>query len=280
VSGIVVVASVVIPAHNEEAVIGRCLEVLLAGTEPGELDVIVVANACTDLTARVARRPGVRVLETPVPGKAHAIRLGDEVCATFPRVYLDADVELTAASVRALVTALSEPGVLAASPVPHWDLSGTGWVARRVHRVQDRLMSPVRVLAGVGVYALGKEGHARVFPLPDIISDDGWVHRGFTGAERVSVREAHSVVRPARSVRAHLQVRVRVRLGNRQLDALGRPAPDGPLRLSSLRGLVSRNEVSPLDAACFLSVPVADRLLARRRARKADLTWSRDVSSR
>ena len=60
-------ASVVIPAHNEEAVLGRCLRVLLAGSTPGELDVVVVANACTDRTAEIAREAGVRVVETSTP---------------------------------------------------------------------------------------------------------------------------------------------------------------------------------------------------------------------
>jgi len=49
------------------------------------------------------------------------------------------------------------------------------------------LIAPSRVLAGVGVYVLSKDGHARVFPLPDIISDDGWVHRSFTPLERTVV---------------------------------------------------------------------------------------------
>src|SRR3954447_19697398 len=89
------VVSVVVPAHDEEAVIGRCLDTLLAGARPGELDVVVVANACTDRTAEVAGRAGVRVLATPKPGKANAIRLGDAECVTFPRIYLDADVELS-----------------------------------------------------------------------------------------------------------------------------------------------------------------------------------------
>src|SRR4051794_10857255 len=53
------IASIVIPAHNEEAVLARCLRVLLAGSQPGELDVIVVANACTDRTAEIAREAGV-----------------------------------------------------------------------------------------------------------------------------------------------------------------------------------------------------------------------------
>src|SRR5262245_50140774 len=33
--------SVVIPAHDEEAVLGRCLDALLGGAAPGELDVVV-----------------------------------------------------------------------------------------------------------------------------------------------------------------------------------------------------------------------------------------------
>lgn len=274
-------ASVVIPAHDEEAVIGRCLDTLLAGAEPGELDVIVVANGCTDDTARAAKRAGVRVLETPIGGKPHAIRLGDAECVTFPRVYLDADVELTAAAVRALVAALDRPGVLACAPVPELDLSGTTRLARRVHRVHDAMIAPTRALAGVGVYVLGRAGHARVFPLPDLISDDGWVHRCFTAGERAVVPEARSVVRPARTVRAHLRRRLRVRQGNRELAALGKPAGGGGPSLGSLLALVRRRVVSPLDAACYLGVLVVDRLLARVKPGGAPGTgWSRDVSSR
>ncbi len=62
--------SVVIAAHNEAAVIERCLASLLADAASGEFDVIVVANGCTDNTARLAeRRPGVRVVEIPEASK-------------------------------------------------------------------------------------------------------------------------------------------------------------------------------------------------------------------
>ncbi len=44
-------ASVVIPAHNEEHVIGRCLD-RLAQSASSELEVVVVANGCTDRTVR------------------------------------------------------------------------------------------------------------------------------------------------------------------------------------------------------------------------------------
>lgn len=275
------VVSIVVPAHNEETAIAGNLRRLLAGTPPGQFDVVVVANACSDRTAELARQTGVRVLETPIPGKAHALRLGDETCRVFPRVYLDADVELTAESVRALVEASRRPGVLACAPVPRWDVEGATWIARRTHHVHEQLIAPSRALAGVGVYVLTQEGHARAFPLPDVLSDDGWVHAGFAPDERAVVPEATSLVRPARTVAAHLNRRVRVRLGNRQLAELGRPVTENRLRLGSLRTLVTTGRVSPLDAACYLGVLALDRALTRaRRLRGGPVQWGTDAGSR
>jgi glycosyltransferase involved in cell wall biosynthesis len=54
--------SVVVPALNEEKYVGRCLSSLHAQSYPGELyEIIVVDNASTDRTAKIAREFGVRV---------------------------------------------------------------------------------------------------------------------------------------------------------------------------------------------------------------------------
>jgi glycosyltransferase involved in cell wall biosynthesis len=268
------------PAHNEGAVIAANLRALLQGSEPGEIDVIVVANACRDDTAEAARGvPGVRVLETTTPGKPNALRMGDEACRTFPRAYLDADVGLDAAALRALARACAEPGVLACAPAPRLDLEGVGPVARRGHRVHDALIGPHRALAGAGCYVLTEEAHDRVFPMPDIISDDGLVHVTFAPHERVVVREARSVVRPARTVSAYLNRRVRVRRGNRQLAGLGHAAAEGSLSLGDLTALLRNRRVSVLDAGCYLSVLVLDRGLTRVRGGRGD-AWGSDASSR
>lgn len=104
----VTTASVVIAAHNEAAVIGRCLDSLRADTVPGEFDITVAANGCTDATASIAaERPGVRVLDLPEPGKAQALNAADQVADGFPRIYLDADIFTTAAVARALCAALA-----------------------------------------------------------------------------------------------------------------------------------------------------------------------------
>jgi glycosyltransferase involved in cell wall biosynthesis len=272
--------SIVIPAHNEEAVIAGNLRRLLDGSAPGEFDVIVVANACSDETAKAAASvDGVRVLETPVGGKPNALRLGDEVCETFPRIYLDADVRLNAASVRELVAACAQPGVLACAPRAELDLAGTGPVVRRVHRVHEALIAPHRALAGVGCYVLTEAGHARVFPMPDVISDDGLVHASFAPDERVVVPAARTVVRPARTVRTYLNRRVRVRRGNRQLAELGRGTPESRLTLGSLTALVAGRRVGVLDSGCYLAVLVLDRALTRLRNNRGD-AWGSDASSR
>lgn len=270
--------SIVIPAHNEAAVLRANLASLLAGADPDEFDVIVVPNGCSDATAAEAARPDVRVVVTEVPGKPHAIRLGDAHCRTFPRLYLDADVALTADGVRALVAACAAPNVLASAPRPEFDLADAGAFVRRVHRVHDRLMAPGRALAGAGAYTLTAEGHARVFPMPDVISDDGWVHTAFAPHERVVAEGARTVVQPARTLRAHLRRRVRVRLGNRQLAALGRRQPSGGVGARSLARMALRREVGVLDAGCYLAAALVERVMTWRRG--ADAGWGADASSR
>jgi cellulose synthase/poly-beta-1,6-N-acetylglucosamine synthase-like glycosyltransferase len=53
---------VLVPAHNEERVIGSSLEAIMADRRPGDL-VLVVADRCTDRTAEIARSFGASVLE-------------------------------------------------------------------------------------------------------------------------------------------------------------------------------------------------------------------------
>lgn len=54
----------ILPAHNEEAVIGNLIESLKKQSYPKELlDVYVIADNCTDGTAKVAREKGAIVLE-------------------------------------------------------------------------------------------------------------------------------------------------------------------------------------------------------------------------
>ena len=55
--------TVLVPAHNEEAVLGLTLESLAAQSRPPDR-VLVVADNCTDRTVEVARAHGIEVVET------------------------------------------------------------------------------------------------------------------------------------------------------------------------------------------------------------------------
>jgi cellulose synthase/poly-beta-1,6-N-acetylglucosamine synthase-like glycosyltransferase len=56
--------AVLIPAHNEEQVIGTCLENIRGLDYPGNLfQTVVIADNCSDRTAQLARQHGTQVLE-------------------------------------------------------------------------------------------------------------------------------------------------------------------------------------------------------------------------
>ena len=65
----------VIPAYNEEALIGKCLESVVAEIARAGADaqIIVVNNASTDRTGEIARRfPSVQVVDEPKKGLVNA----------------------------------------------------------------------------------------------------------------------------------------------------------------------------------------------------------------
>jgi len=69
-----------VPAHDEEAVIARGLAAIMADRRDGD-PVLVVADRCTDATARIARDHGALVLErgpAEEPGRAAARQAGLE----------------------------------------------------------------------------------------------------------------------------------------------------------------------------------------------------------
>ncbi len=71
---------VLVPAHNEEQVIGSGLEAIMANRRRGDL-VLVVADRCTDRTAEIARSFGASVIERgpdEPPGRAATRQAGLE----------------------------------------------------------------------------------------------------------------------------------------------------------------------------------------------------------
>ena len=87
---------ILIPAHNEERVIGRCLDAVEADRRQRDL-VLVVADHCADTTARIAHSSGALVLERSAEdpsGRAEARQAGLEYARSLDWdavLMLDAD---------------------------------------------------------------------------------------------------------------------------------------------------------------------------------------------
>lgn len=281
-------ASVVIAAHNEEAVIGACLDALLADAAPGELDVTVVANGCSDATAAVAaRRSGVRVIELDAAGKPAALNAGDRVARGFPRIYLDADIVLPPGAVRALVEAFERPDAagrrpLAVVPRRRLDLTGRPLLVRAYYAINARLPAYDRALFGRGVIALSEEGRARFTAFPEVVADDLYLDSLFTRQEKREVPEVVATVAAPRRVRDLVRRLIRVRAGNaalRSLAAAGAVAVPvrGSARSSWLRDVVLPRPWLAPAAACYVAITLVAALVAHQ-GRGAE--WRRDESTR
>ncbi len=271
--------SVVIPAHNEEAVIGRCLTALLTDAPEGELEVLVVCNGCQDQTAQVARQTAPRstVIEIPVASKVAALNAGDEMATYFPRFYVDADVELTYPSLLTVAKALAEDGVLCAAPKPVFDLAGRSYPVRAFYDVFQGIPYLSEDMVGTGVYALSDEGRRRFAAFPELTADDQFIQQLFERSERRAVATAHFVVHPPAKVRGILAMRARAYRGNRELarSGLARAAPPPSGLKSSLRRALAPTQAPAV--AIYAGVNILAKGLARRPNRPR---WERDESAR
>ncbi|MGW6847708.1 glycosyltransferase [Streptomyces virginiae] len=300
--------SIVIPAHNEGRVIGRLLDALLADTSVSGPDIVVVCNGCTDDTARVAAGRGarVRVVEIPTPSKHRALRVGDEHAKGFPRLYVDADVVIGAADVRALVGALERnPELLAAAPGRDIPLAGCAWPVRAYYRVWQRLPAVREGLFGRGVIAVTGPGHARLAALPPLMADDLAASLAFGPGERRVVEAARVVVRPPRTWSDLIRRRVRAATSSAEFEryqAARRAEAPGPVSVSEraperapepvseqtartgtadLRALLWARPALLPGVVVFVVAALAARRGSRKAIRDQDFsTWLRDESSR
>ena len=101
--------SVVVPARNEAATIGKVVTTLSA--MPCIDEVVVVDNGSSDGTADVARRAGARAVFEPEPGMGHAVRCGFAAARNDWVMKLDADLEKFDTALFARMPEARAPGV-------------------------------------------------------------------------------------------------------------------------------------------------------------------------
>ena len=122
--------SIVIPAYNEEAIIGPCIEAVRRAVEhaelqEGEYEIIVVNNASTDRTREVASAYAVRVVDESWKGLTRAKQAGLKAARGELIAHPDADTLMPKDWLRKALTEFERhPKLVALSgPYIYYDLS-------------------------------------------------------------------------------------------------------------------------------------------------------------
>jgi glycosyltransferase involved in cell wall biosynthesis len=278
--------SVIIPAHNERATIGRLLRLLIDGDDLGRLEIIVAVNGSSDGTAEAARAVSdrVKVLELETASKTAALNLGDRHATAFPRAYVDADVTVTAGALLALADALADPDApRVAAPRFRVDTAEASWPARQYFAVWALSEYNVSGHVGSGIYALSQAGRSRFASFPDIIADDLFVQRLFAPEERVVLAEHEFMVAAPRTLRAQLSRAIRLHAGIEELNALG-VTDRSASRSAGHARLVKRVAARPglwAALAVYSYGYLLPRAAARRlRASGRAIGWHQDTTNR
>ena len=267
--------SVIIPAHNESRVIARTLSPLASLAAAGRIEVIVACNGCDDDTAEIARSfEGVTVLTLDQASKRAALNAGDSAATRWPRLYLDADVEISPSAVREVFGALVPGGPLAVRPPVHYDLEGAHPFIHSYYRTRLRLPSARQALWAGGVYALSEQGHGRFDEFPDLTADDLFIDRLFKPEEKAVLNVEPVVFRPPRTLAAQLAVLHRVYRGNAEQNGPRRQHSTARTTFGEVVRSV-RGPLSAVNAAIYLAFAVAGRQGAA-----GSGGWERDESSR
>jgi cellulose synthase/poly-beta-1,6-N-acetylglucosamine synthase-like glycosyltransferase len=109
-------AVIIVPAHDEEALIGSTIAGLMAAAG-GLARILVVADNCSDATAAEARRAGAEVIErhdADRRGKGFALDFARRHLEASPPnlvVIIDADCRIDAASLKRLISACAATGL-------------------------------------------------------------------------------------------------------------------------------------------------------------------------
>jgi glycosyltransferase involved in cell wall biosynthesis len=276
--------SVVVPVHNEGALLAGNLRRMLEGEAGRRIDLIVVANGCTDDSAAIARSvsPRVRVVEIPQPSKIAALNAGDATASVYPRAYVDADVRISSTTLLALAQALPDDGVpRVAAPRLVVDTGGSAWAVRQYFRAWMLSSYHADGHVGSGVYALSRAGRQRFGTFPDVIADDRFVQLQFSPEERIQLSGHEFAVPAPRTLAAQVARNTRILAGNRQLVARAGTAAPTSSGHGELLARAVRRPASWPGVAVYSYAYAAARIRARRALRRGgEVAWSRDETTR
>ena len=288
-------ASVIIPAHNEEATIEDCLDAVLASEfssgEITDLDIVVVANGCTDKTAPIVQgyadsadhRGSVRLIDSPVGSKAKALELGRVATQPGNRIYLDADIVVSPDAIESVLMALNSDGIEGSAP--RIDLAqpqSASLPLRHYARIWEQAPYFGSGLIGSGFYGLTEEAQTRIGGWPSLIADDLVALCHLRPQERQTTAGWFRHTLPSR-LRDVAKVEVRREAGRMEFAAwaqaegrsVAEESPGG-----NWLGQLARSPMNWPGLGLFVAVKLVAKIQAKRAFDGGSIAWGQDQHGR
>lgn len=213
-------ASIVVPAHNEAGRIRGLLETLSDPSLAGRYDVYVICNGCVDDTRLVAGEYDVTVVDIEETGKHYALNEGDRLAGdVFPRLYCDADIRVSPATIQTLVETLTTDEVRAAGPEVRYGVETSSWPVKMYYRALESLIMTRWLdqhLVGRGLYGVSRAARRRFETFPGMVADDLFFDTQFSANEKVVPPGSPVILWVPASIRQVLRGETRVAQGNHE----------------------------------------------------------------
>lgn len=145
--------SFIIPAYNEQAMIGQTIDSIVSAVEATHqsFEIIVVDDASTDRTAEVAQSMGARVIHVKKRHIAAVRNAGAKEARGDVLIFVDADTILPECTLLAALEALRDGAVGGGSDVAMDDhLPLLGWVYFQIFLL---IWRPLKLAAGCFIFA-------------------------------------------------------------------------------------------------------------------------------
>lgn len=276
-------ATIIIPAHNEAAVIRHCLDSIVHQTNVDKI--IVACNGCTDNTVEIINTHYANIdklvcLDIDKPSKTNAINEAEKYVHTYPVFYIDADTHLSNDAITNIISGMQTQQLELAAPTPMIDTSASSWLVKQYYKIWLQLPYIKAGVIATCSFVVSEQGRKRFHQFPDIINDDGYMRCQFKANEIGNIANSEITIKAPRDVYSLIKIKTRARLGNIQLQRLQlcTHPPAKHYAQSFSHFLFSKHAHSAL---VYYGIAIIIRIRAQLQLRKLqNYQWEKDLSSR
>lgn len=274
------ILTVVIPAHNEEGVILYALTPYKKFVESGCLRLMVICNACTDKTFDVAKSVQfAEVYDEQKKGKFNAINFALSKVENSHVFVQDADTHVDELSVNNLIDFINKNDFGLASPIPRY-MDSKSYLVRKYYEFLYLTPAYLKGMVGAGSYLINSCLIPKIWPLPEIIADDGYVKFKLQNYKFDKISNVFISIKQPNDIYSLLKIKTRSRLGNIGLQGLVNT--DVKEHRNSFDALIStaRENNKYISALVYFALNLLARIRAGSQIKSKKIVWERDDSTR